>query len=450
MASDASVYGLQNIQPVRINTPFESLDRILQVRNQQSAARGLAEQRQAMAAEHRQKTQAAQQEAQQAEQFKALWSRTDPATGQPVMPTIEEAIPIIGGENAAKVFKGIAEVQKLKWDTQQQAAAGLAALVDGIEGWPAPDRQTPYTTVRTGLIEKGLIKPGDMPETYNASWMAQKKREAMTAAQRAERDKPVAPVHVGDQLVKPNAAGVYESVYSAPPKPEKVTYGAPQTQMVNGRRSLVRPGSDGRIYDMNLKPVDAGAIAPEPKDTGSAAKPSYEWAQTPDGTRLMTPEEIRKTGASKPAVGAVGDNKFSTAAPVLEGIKELSEKINTGEGLLATMAGGTAKLAAKANYDDDVAEYQALVSGFTPLVARALGHTGVLTQQDVDSVKALFPQPGNSKTLRDRKITRVEGIISKLEGAPKPGAAPAAKPPAGESLEHRVWRVGGKQGPEPK
>ena len=96
------------------------------------------------------------------------------------------------------------------------------------------------------------------------------------------------------------------------------------------------------------------------------------------------------------------------------------------------MSGGAAKLAAKANYDDDVAEYEALVSGFTPLVARALGHTGVLTQQDVDSVKALFPKPGDGKSLRDRKVARIKSIIGTLERNADPTGprqpAPAASP----------------------
>lgn len=437
MPADASIYGLQQPAP-RINTPFENLAQVLQVRNQQEAAAGLREQRQGLAEQRRTEAEQKRQEAQAAAQFRALWSRTDPTTGQPLPPTLEEATSVIG-DKAVDVFKGIEAIKKSQWENEQAAVQGIASVLGGLEAWPAPDRPAAYASVRQTLIQQGKIKPEDAPETYDAKWVGQMRRQALTVAQQFEQDKPPADYTLGDSRI---SGATNQPIATAPPKPEKVTYGAPQTLMVNGRRSAVRAGSDGRMYDMNLKPIAGEAIAPEPKTDGQA-KPTYEWAQTPEGTRLMTPEEIRKQGATKPAVGAVGDNKFSTAAPVLEGIKELSEKINTGEGLLAKMGGGAAKIAAKANYDDDVAEYEALVSGFTPLVARALGHTGVLTQQDVDSVKALFPQPGNSKTLRDRKIKRVEGIISKLEGAPKPGAAPSAKPPAGETPEQRIKRLVG-------
>ena len=70
-----------------------------------------------------------------------------------------------------------------------------------------------------------------------------------------------------------------------------------------------------------------------------------------------------------------------------------------------------------ANMNDDIAEYEALVSGFTPLVARALGHTGVLTEQDVQSVRAVFPRPGDSKSLRDRKMKRMRSLLSGVQEA---------------------------------
>lgn len=153
----------------------------------------------------------------------------------------------------------------------------------------------------------------------------------------------------------------------------------------------------------------------------------------PDGQVIANPRPVPEARETADA------RKYKQAGPILSSVSELSEKINTQQGLLAKMSGGAAKIAAKANYDDDVAEYQALISGFTPLVARALGHTGVLTQQDVDSVKELFPRPGDSKTLRDRKINRINHIIGELEGtastttpmqapAPQAAARPAASP----------------------
>ncbi len=106
---------------------------------------------------------------------------------------------------------------------------------------------------------------------------------------------------------------------------------------------------------------------------------------------------------------------FKKAAPVLDSIWELSEKINVNQGVLAKAVGAVEKQKAKVNLDDDVAEYQALVEGFTPLLARAVGHVGVLTQQDVDSVKAMLPAPGDSKSVRDRKVARIKKIMAGAE-----------------------------------
>lgn len=97
--------------------------------------------------------------------------------------------------------------------------------------------------------------------------------------------------------------------------------------------------------------------------------------------------------------------------PILSGIEELSEKINTGQGVMAKITGAVERAKAEANLNDDIAEYNALVSGFTPMVARGLGHTGVLTEQDVESVKKMFPQAEDSKSLRDRKVKRIRTIL---------------------------------------
>jgi hypothetical protein len=72
--------------------------------------------------------------------------------------------------------------------------------------------------------------------------------------------------------------------------------------------------------------------------------------------------------------------------------------------------------AGRVNLDNDVAEYEAAVKGMIPLVARAFGHTGVLTQQDVDSVRNMFPKVGDNKTLAENKMARIKRQIAQLPG----------------------------------
>jgi hypothetical protein len=146
---------------------------------------------------------------------------------------------------------------------------------------------------------------------------------------------------------------------------------------------------------------------------------------------------------------------FETAKPILQSIGDLSEKINTQNGVIAKISGAVEKKKAQLNLNNDVAEYEALIQGFTPLIGRALGHTGVLTQQDVESVKDLFPKPGDSKSLRDRKIARLDSMIKGIQAAndvyaPPPAGARSPQPnlggmkPSDKKPTHRYNPATGK------
>jgi hypothetical protein len=141
------------------------------------------------------------------------------------------------------------------------------------------------------------------------------------------------------------------------------------------------------------------------------------WADKGGGARPILGPDGKPLGGRLSATERMDARKFSKAEPVMKAVSELSEKINTGQGAIAKITGGVARAAAQVNLNDDVAEYQSLVAGFTPLVARALGHTGVLTQQDVDSTREVFPKPGDSKSLRDRKIKRIMSLLGEIEDA---------------------------------
>ena len=152
-----------------------------------------------------------------------------------------------------------------------------------------------------------------------------------------------------------------------------------------------------------------------PPQESPGPQPSYSWAIDPKTGKAVraTDAEIRAGGMGQPETAFMRnmDAGKGRATPLLESVVELADRINVNQGLYAKMAGGAAKVAAKANYDDDVAEYQAMVTAFTPLWARALGHVGILTQVDVDSAREALPKPGDSKTLMQRKIARIEKIL---------------------------------------
>lgn len=133
---------------------------------------------------------------------------------------------------------------------------------------------------------------------------------------------------------------------------------------------------------------------------------------------------VREQMAPKPT--AVEEH--NPAQITIDALDELSTKINTAAGLTARAGGVWASAAARANFDDDVAEYTAVLEGAIPSIARKMGHVGVLTELDVQSVRNMFPKVGDSKTLRDRKMSRIRSIMNMpASNVAPPPVAPAAR-----------------------
>lgn len=121
----------------------------------------------------------------------------------------------------------------------------------------------------------------------------------------------------------------------------------------------------------------------------------------------QTREASQRAAAAKPT----GTGTDQAAQTILARVKALSANINTDAGLMAKLTGGIKRAGAATNLNNDVAEYEGLIEGAIPIIARKFGHTGVLTQQDVDSVKAMFPKATDSAAIAKRKLTLIENIL---------------------------------------
>jgi hypothetical protein len=131
--------------------------------------------------------------------------------------------------------------------------------------------------------------------------------------------------------------------------------------------------------------------------------------------------------------------------PIFDKIGELSNRINTGEGVYAKARGSVEKQAARVNLNTDVALYHSLLSGFTPIIARAMSHTGVLTQPDIDSTKEMFPKPGDSKQLRDAKVAQIKSLYTSILQVVETGiTAPATGGGIGEGTPEAANDLSGK------
>lgn len=81
-------------------------------------------------------------------------------------------------------------------------------------------------------------------------------------------------------------------------------------------------------------------------------------------------------------------------------------------GLEARGTGLLRKGQAAAGYAPEVNTYQSGVRGFVPLMARALGHVGVLTELDVERTESLFPKVGDTNQEKIQKKRLLEDIMS--------------------------------------
>lgn len=228
-----------------------------------------------------------------------------------------------------------------------------------------------------------------------------------------------ATVATPSEIAKAKAQGATVTPYNAPTKPETVNpasfeafvvgkYGDQPTpeQMVKARAEWA---SAGREPD---RPQATRFTRATVMVGGKPVLANYDSASG----RYFDVNTGKTLTGIDPAGEGSNTNKFSGATAALQAIGELSAKINTQQGLTAKISGAAERAKAQANMADDVAEYQAVVMSFTPLLARMMGHTGVLTEQDVVSTRQILPKPEDSKSVRDRKMKRIEAILGGQAG----------------------------------
>lgn len=200
MPIDASIYG--QIQAPKINTPFENLRTVMDLRTQQENARGLKEQREAIAEQRRAQTEKAQRENAEAAAVRALFSRVDPTTGTPAPPTMEELAGVTDPKKAADIFSGFEAVKKARNGNAKDDIDRIASVLGGLEALPAAMRPDAYMGALKVLTADGTLKPGQVPAVYDPAFVKAKRREALTALQQFEQDKPIE-VSAGASLMSP-------------------------------------------------------------------------------------------------------------------------------------------------------------------------------------------------------------------------------------------------------
>ena len=148
-------------------------------------------------------------------------------------------------------------------------------------------------------------------------------------------------------------------------------------------------------------------------------RPSFNF-QTIGGNRVAVNEETleqTELGPVTPTGGASASGRagaLEAALPVVDLLEELSVEINTATGPTATVRGLGKQARAAVNLDPTASRYQSVLKGFIPLFARAVGHVGILTQQDVDSVRGLFPTLGTSQEIAEANFRDIRRLIAEM------------------------------------
>lgn len=238
------------------------------------------------------------------------------------------------------------------------------------------------------------------------------------------------------------------SVPATPEKAPALTFNQPQPLRIGGRTVMTRAGSDGKIYDMKGAVIEGAETAQPyvPPSTAQPPQPSYQWAKGPDGVvRLMSPDEIRKLGASQPDTADMRNKEAGkkVAARAVTAVRDLGSKIITKIG--PAQRADAIKRGTEAVFGSDP-EFRTYQDS-----RMALAGTLAVEQQgarvsDAD-VKALW-LPMVPDAYRDTKESNdlKWELIDLMRGSPGAGPLPAnaaPKAPSGTPAEGTKGSVGG-------
>jgi hypothetical protein len=149
------------------------------------------------------------------------------------------------------------------------------------------------------------------------------------------------------------------------------------------------------------------------------------------GVDPETGEEKWRKGGRMTADAMGRSAAYGRASKIVDVLSRQAQKIQLAQGAAARIAEPKQRAAAYANIDLDTAEYMSTLKSFAPLIARSLGHTGVLTELDVESVRQGFWQPGESGELRDRKFKNIKSIMESMSQTGSGGEPGSVAPPDG-------------------
>lgn len=371
-------------------------------------------------------------EQENAERVKAEREAARVAVFQNGMPDYNTLLTVYSPAEAGQIMTGLKAVDDLERGKVADAKQQAGHIAMGLMVLPQAVQQSAWPQVKALAVKAGIAPADQLPDQVTPEFL----QSVVTMATGKAPEKP----KVGTIAVKVRNADGSETTKLVPDTPGQEFTSAPEPPKPGPPVFRTVKGPNGRPIYRQLTPDEVTAGVEEYRAPNEGPQPSFTRAEIvmPDGT-IKTANYNSRTGKySDPDTGgllqgvgrAPTDKDIASSegkkklGGIVTALSSLSEKINTANGVIATLKGKEEKAKASINLNDDVAEYQSIIESFTPIIARALGHTGVLTQMDVDSAKAMFPKPEDSKSLRDRKVKRLNELLQLEAGKSGGGADP--------------------------
>lgn len=345
------------VRPLRLPDMGQVFQQAQQMRIQRETADAIAEQRKAQTEQTRIATEAAQRAQAESEALNTLF-----ASGQPVAPP--DIYKIVGPKRGADILKGILDLQSANLKSDDDVRASLTRRVAAIAAWPEPGRQAAYERAAADYVQRGLMKPEDIPpyspevlQHYATSLLTPDKQYDLAHPKPIEHDPTHALINpqTGVEIVpakpkelsKPSSAQEFEYRNSLPPD-QRAAFDKYQTEDANRRRPVTNihaggvPASGGletdtvdyeaakyRILGAQSIPTRVGE-ADRIKIMNAAAKQSQALGRSPVDAVLKQAafksdaSSLTKITAMKSAAEAYESKAMAQSDLVLS----LSEKVN--------------------------------------------------------------------------------------------------------------------------
>lgn len=198
----------------------------------------------------------------------------------------------------------------------------------------------------------------------------------------------------------------------AAPVARQVTYADPKTEIVNGKPTLTRAGSDGLLYDMARRPIDPSTVQPVDDRKGP-----LETIIGPDGRPIRVRQEdaIGKEPAAGTMKASTGVQKrvlnfFNRAQQADTELEGLESQIQD----LGILDQGRMKFAPNFMQSQLGQSYGAAQRAFTEARLRKDSGAAIPEQEFANDRRTYFAEPGDSKETLEQKRRARGAMLASL------------------------------------